>query len=128
MIANACNNWPSAFSNKSAPSAFAPSSTARRYWKEGYRRTGRLGWIGKNTLVLNRRPAAISSWRNLSTCHYRWTTAQQRTLRALHHGYPTACVGPYVLDARRCIFYLTIELKNPHRSARTNRQPGVRLR
>jgi epoxyqueuosine reductase len=24
----------SAFSNKSAPSAFAPSSTARRYWKE----------------------------------------------------------------------------------------------
>jgi epoxyqueuosine reductase QueG len=27
---------------------------------KGYRRTGRLGWIGKNTLVLNR-PAVISS-------------------------------------------------------------------
>ena len=82
-----------------------------------------LGWLGKNTLLLN---SKLGSWfflgvilTNLDICP---------TLDSAELPPPDLCgsctkcidacptdalVAPYVMDARRCISYLTIELHGP---------------
>jgi epoxyqueuosine reductase len=75
-----------------------------------------LGWIGKHSNLINRR---AGSWFFLGEI-YTDLPLPVDTAETSHCGSCTACmeicptraiVAPYVVDARRCISYLTIELK-----------------
>jgi epoxyqueuosine reductase len=80
-------------------------------------RNAGLGWIGKHSNLINRK---AGSWFFIGEIYTDLPLSIDQSLMTNHCGTCTACIdicptkaiiGPYKVDARRCISYLTIELR-----------------
>lgn len=104
-------------------SLFSDGALTRRYVDTGpvlervYGKYGGIGWTGKNTCLINQR---VGSWiflgEIITTLELEYDSpAPDRcgSCTRCIEACPTGAIkGPYVLDSRLCISYLTIELKD----------------
>lgn len=104
----------SAISTLAGPFGYRVFSDSAPVMEVEYARQAGLGWRGKHTLLLSRQ----GSWRFLGEIYCDLPLPPDTSIDE-HCGSCHACldacptqaiIAPYVVDARRCISYLTIEL------------------
>ena len=113
------NNWPRPFGSESLLPMFVAVVDSAPLMEREFARLAGVGWIGKHTLLLSR---TQGSWFFLAALLVDFELAYEESAAADHCGSCTACLDacptaafpqPGVLDATRCISYLTIELDAP---------------
>ena len=117
LIRNRLQKLADRIANEVGPFGHRAFTDSAPVMEKALARNAGLGWIGKHTLVLDR---DAGSWFFLGELYTDLPLPIDKPSSA-HCGTCTRCIdvcptqaiiGPYQLDARRCISYLTIESKD----------------